>query len=271
MKLRLWTWAAAQLAALAGIAFWAVVLIQVERAVSIQRSAPAAAREATASASLPATLPTAPEPVPSAKTKAKPRTQQNRNLTWADFKRGIVEIARRLPPWAFPLIWFAKVAGIALYLLQIPFTYSVRRLDYELRWYAVTDRSLRIRAGIVAVQESTLSFANVQQVVVSQGPLQRLLGLADVRVQSAGGGGDAREGKGRGDSLHTAVFHGVDNATEIRDLILDRLRLFRASGLGDPEEAKAHLASSPLASSSAVTAAHELLAEARALRRTLQP
>jgi membrane protein YdbS with pleckstrin-like domain len=275
LRLRLWLWAAAQVAALAGIVFWTVVLLQVESAASAQRAARAAAREAAAAAppaTPPATQPAAPAPAPPAKAKAPKRSRQNRNLTWADFKQSIVELALRLPPWAFPLIWFAKVAGIALYLAQIPFTYALRRLDYELRWYAVTDRSLRIRAGIVAVQESTLSFANVQQVVVSQGPLQRLLGLGDVRVQSAGGGGgDAHEGKGHGDSLHTAVFHGVDNAAEIRDLILDRLRLFRASGLGDPDEAHAEalIAAAVPGPARAVEAARELLAEARALRRAL--
>ncbi|MBL9202910.1 MAG: PH domain-containing protein [Opitutaceae bacterium] len=263
LKLRLWTWGFAQAAALAGIMFWAVVLIEVERAADAQRAARAAAREASRDAA-PAAEPTAPPP---GKTKAKSRARPNRNLTWPIFKQSVVEIVLRLPSWAFPLIWFAKVAGIALYLVQIPFTYAVRRLDYELRWYAVTDRSLRIRAGIVAVQESTLSFANIQQVVISQGPLQRLLGLADVRVQSAGGGGDAHEGKGHGDSLHTAVFHAVDNAPEIRDLILDRLRLFRASGVGDPDE-PAH-AQVPPASGAALAAAAELLAEARALRREL--
>ncbi len=266
LKLRLWTWVAAQLAALAGILFWAFVLVEVERAAETQRAARAAAREA-APVVAPATDPAAPPP---AKTKAKTRPRQNRNLTWPVFKQAIVEVALRLPPWAFPLIWFAKVAGIALYLAQIPFTYALRRLDYELRWYAVTDRSLRIRAGIVAVQESTLSFANIQQVVISQGPLQRLLGLADVQVQSAGGGGDAHEGKGGGDSLHTAVFHAVDNAPEVRDLILERLRLFRASGLGDPEESHAEFPPvSVLPSEAALAAARELLAETRALRQAL--
>ncbi len=269
LKLRLWTWAAAQLAALAGIVFWTVVLIQVEGAASAQRAAQAAAPlTALPAASNPTAEPTAtpsPKSDPKAARKRAPRVRIN---SWVAFKQGIVDVALRLPPWAFPLIWFAKVAGISLYLVQIPFTYAVRRLDYELRWYAVTDRSLRIRSGIVAVQESTLSFANIQQVVVSQGPLQRLLGLADVRVQSAGGGGgDAHEGKGGGDSLHTAVFHAVDNASDIRDLILDRLRCFRASGLGDPEEAHAELAPAAPALSGAVTAARELLAEARALRR----
>jgi uncharacterized membrane protein YdbT with pleckstrin-like domain len=149
-----------------------------------------------------------------------------------------------------------------------------------MRWYVVTDRSLRIRTGVWSVQESTMSFANLQQVEVSQGPLQRLLGLADVKVQSAGGS-DNPHGKPQ-DDLHTGHFHGVDNAHEIRDLIQDRLRRYRESGLGDPEEAR-HAAQAAAAREHAATltagsaptdadvlaAARELAAEAKALRVAL--
>jgi uncharacterized membrane protein YdbT with pleckstrin-like domain len=174
-----------------------------------------------------------------------------------------------------------KIAGFTLYLVQIPLTYAVRRLDFEMRWYVVTDRSLRIRTGVWSVQELTMSFANLQQVVVTQGPLQRLLGLADVRVQSAGGGSSAPGQHQRDQSLHTGHFHGVEHASEIRDLILERLRRFRESGLGDPDEAR-HL--HPPASSAAgaasragtgggpelLAAARELRDEARALRAALR-
>jgi uncharacterized membrane protein YdbT with pleckstrin-like domain len=120
------------------------------------------------------------------------------------------------------------------------------------------------------MQESTMSFANLQQVEVRQGPIQRLLGIADVIVQSAGGGGGAGHEKGEGhDSLHTGTFHGVDNAQEIRDLILERLRLFRQAGLGDPDEQPATetvAAPATVDTSDVRAAAQELLAEARALR-----
>jgi hypothetical protein len=199
---------------------------------------------------------------------------------WTGFKRGLVEIALRLPDWAFPLLWIIKISGFALFLGQIPFTYMLRRLDYELRWYIVTDRSLRIRTGLISLQESTMSFANLQQVEVQQNPIQRLLGLADVHVQSAGGGSGGHD-SGRGpevDSLHTGIFHSVDNATEIRDLILERLRQFRQTGLGDPDEHQDHVAAGgpatgepphEPATDATLAAAHELLAEARALRQAL--
>jgi hypothetical protein len=101
-----------------------------------------------------------------------------------------------------------------------------------------------------------------------------LLGIADVRVQSAGGG-EPEHGAGAGDSLHTGVFHGVDNASQIRDLILERLRQFRAAGLGDPDDAQttASVVTTPAipvnVDSDVLAAGSAVLEEARALRRTI--
>jgi membrane protein YdbS with pleckstrin-like domain len=183
----------------------------------------------------------------------------------------------RTPGWVFTLILLFESIGILIFIGQFLATLVAVRLEYEQHWYIVTDRSLRIRTGLFRVQESTMSFANLQQVQVSQGPLQRLLGLADVRVQSAGGGGAEEHKPGADASLHTGVFHSVANAPEIRDLILDRLRQFRATGLGDPDEAALaaggvappRLAAAPATAADALLAARELLAEATALRRTL--
>ena len=205
----------------------------------------------------------------------KPDRKRTRIGGWNGFIQIFVQLALVLPPWAFPIIWGLKIVTLAGFLLQLPLTYAIRRLDFEMRWYVVTDRSLRIRTGVWSVQESTMSFANLQQVEVSQGPLQRLLGLADVKVQSAGGS-DNPHGKPQ-DDLHTGYFHGVDNAHEIRDLIQDRLRRYRDSGLGDPEEARrAVTGAAPVSAEAAASidadvlaAARELATEARALRVAL--
>lgn len=188
---------------------------------------------------------------------------------WIAYKQMLVEFALMLPEGGFGILWGLKIIGFGLYLLQIPITYAVVRLDYEMRWYMVTDRSLRLRHGVWKVSESTMSFANVQNVLVTQGPLQRLLGLGDVKVQSAGGGGSEKHHhQRRGEDMHVGLFHSVTNAPEIRDLIADRLRRFRETGLGDPDEHH----SAPVAHTSTPTpadalgAARELLTEARALR-----
>lgn len=204
----------------------------------------------------------------------KPVRAKHQNIKSAD---DLVRLLAKIPPRWFFLVWAFELLGLLSYLAQLVLTYVSLRLDYELRWYVVTDRSLRIRTGLWSVQEMTMSFANLQQVVTSQGPLQRLLGIADVRVQSAGGGGGATHGQqAHGQSLHTGYFHGVDNAAEVRDLILARLRQFRESGLGDPDEhrqAAVAITGNPSAivsENDAVVAARELLAEARELRHALR-
>lgn len=263
-KLRLARWGLGQVGALLGIVASVIFLGRLEVSVAAEKarlgdSAPAAsvARPATEVGS----ASTTPKDPSAAASKLSPSQRGRRALSRA---------SERTPDWLLPLLKFLEFVGILTYLAQIPFTFALVRLDFELRWYMVTDRSLRIRAGIATMRESTMSFANLQQVIVTQGPLERLLGIADVQVQSAGGGSVSHE-KGAGDSLHTGVFHGVENANEIRDLILDRLRRYRESGLGDPDDPVAGPSDPAVAPATApaLIAAREVLAEARALRQQL--
>ena len=103
----------------------------------------------------------------------------------------------------------------------------------------VTDRSLRVREGVLTVREMTVNFANIQNIAISQGPIQRALGIADLRVDTAGGGGAAsspHHGHQPSENLHTAWFRGINNAGEVRQLIQQRLGLLKGAGLGDQED-----------------------------------
>lgn len=145
-----------------------------------------------------------------------------------------------MPPTVGRFVSLFEALAWITFLVQIPFTYMVRRLDYELRWYIVTDRSLRIREGVTTIREKTMTFANLQNMNIHQGPIQRLLKIADVEVRTAGGGGGwlklGKQESSSHDELHVAYFRGVDNAAEIRDLVRERVRHHRDSGLGDPDE-----------------------------------
>lgn len=170
-----------------------------------------------------------------------------------------------------PLAIFELVA-IGLLLVQALVSYAVIRIDWEMRWYMTTDRSVRIREGTWSVREKTLTLTNVQNVQVVQNPLQRLLGIADVKVRTAGGGDrTSSEGHGEGEQaklLHIAVFRHVEDAPAIRDLILDRLRSAKSAGLGDPDDEE-HAESAPETRSAALEAAGDLLAAARELREAI--
>ena len=147
-------------------------------------------------------------------------------------------------------------------LLHALFSFALLRLDFEKRWYLVTNRSLRIREGLINVREMTVMFANIQNVSIMQGPIQRALGIADLKVETAGGGGTHSDQKQLGPNLHTAWFRGIDNASEVRQLIQDRLRALKDSGLGHHEE------SLHAPSPQTLDALRAVHAEARALRES---
>lgn len=171
-------------------------------------------------------------------------------------------VARKLPPNGWVTGWAViEFLAIAFLLASLPFSFYIQRLNYRMRWYIVTDRSLRIRSGIWSVEELTMTYANIQDITVTAGPLQGLLGLADLEVRSAGGS-RVTGPHGTVTSQHAARFEGVDNAQAIRDLIVERLRRYRDAGLGDPDHP-------PAPTHDPHQSALRVLAEARALRASI--
>ena len=183
-------------------------------------------------------------------------------LAWGTGVAAASVVLLAIGPWylllVVPLVGFAVVKAAILY--------AATRLDYEFRWYVLTDRSLLIRQGVWTVREICLTFANVQNVYVKQGPLQRWFGFSNVEVDTAGGGGKKKEEKEF--DPHRAVLRGLADPQPVRDLILDLLRRHRAAGLGDPDD---HVAA-PQAATPGLNPAllDEILAEARLLRTGLE-
>lgn len=176
--------------------------------------------------------------------------------------------ARSVPFGYFGLV---EQVFLLLFVAQLPFSFMLLRLDFEMRWYMLTDRSLRIRHGVVRVSEQTMTFANVQNITVRQNPLQRLFGVYTLAVRAAGGGGGQSDA-GAGSDTREAQFEGIADAEEIRDLIRERIRSYRDAGLGDPDEPPplqpARLPAGD-GQGTAEAAADRLLVEMRALREVL--
>jgi uncharacterized membrane protein YdbT with pleckstrin-like domain len=165
------------------------------------------------------------------------------------------------------LLYAIESLAVIGFVTELVFSLLLVKLDFEQRWYIMTDRSLRVREGLVRLHEKTMTFANVQNVSVRQGPLERVLGIANVEVRSAGGGHTETEpGKDHGGDLHIAYFRGVASAELIRTAILERLRTFRDSGLGDPDDVVAIESGED---DSLLAPAQELALEARELRLAL--
>ena len=175
----------------------------------------------------------------------------------------------RIPTGGFAnlttIFWVLEAFAIATFVAQAAARLVLLRIDIDQRWYLVSDRSLRIREGIVNLKEKTMTFANIQNVRIEQGPLQRMLGIADVQVRTAGGGGKAsnEEEHAAGKDMHIGYFRGVANASAIRDAVLERLRNQTDSGLGDPDDVSER-------PDSLMEAARTLAVEAAALRTAAQ-
>ncbi|MDY7093882.1 MAG: PH domain-containing protein [Acidobacteriota bacterium] len=189
------------------------------------------------------------------------------------------ELTEGLPDWfaASPLRFIELIEFIALgfFAIQAVTSGLLLKLGWELRWYMVGDECLRIREGLWKVKEQTMTISKIQNMSVRQNPLQKLLGIEDLEIHTAGGGakssGDGDEDKG----LHVGHFRGIENGAELRAQIRARMARSRGSGLGDegdhhlqPMESSATLAGST-GGAETLAAARELLDESRRLRGAL--
>jgi hypothetical protein len=116
-----------------------------------------------------------------------------------------------------------------------------------------------------------MTVANIQNLSIRRGPLQKLLGIADLEVHTAGGGKSAssHEPGKASTNLHVGRFRGIENAPALRDRIEASLRRHRDGGLGDPDEAHhdgTEAGSAASGPSPLLLAAEELRREAGALR-----
>lgn len=138
------------------------------------------------------------------------------------------------------LLFTVPIIGIILtipiwVIMIVPdiIAYIAIHLRYDTTWYVLSDRSMRIRRGIWTIHETTITYDNIQNVSIRQGPVQRYFGISDVLVETAGGG--ASSGKAEGTSVvgHSGLLEGIGNAEEVRGLILTKWRSSRSTGLGD--------------------------------------
>lgn len=133
----------------------------------------------------------------------------------------------------FPLMGII-IAPLAWAIIILPdiVAYIAIHLRYDTTWYVLSDRSMRIRRGIWTIHETTITYENIQNVSVKQGPVQRYFGIADVLVETAGGG--ASTGREGGTVVgHFGLLEGISNAEEIRGLILAKWGASRSAGVGD--------------------------------------
>jgi hypothetical protein len=67
-----------------------------------------------------------------------------------------------MPEWAAISVRVLESLVFVAFTVSAVLTFFSHRLNYVLRWYMVTDRSLRIRSGVFNMQELSMTFSNIQ-------------------------------------------------------------------------------------------------------------
>lgn len=93
--------------------------------------------------------------------------------------------------WA-NFLWIAAVVGAVVLLLNW--------IVWRRFTYGVGAREIVIESGVFSRNRRSIPFERIQDVDIERGPLERLLGLAKVRIETGGAGGD----EGTLDSLSVA-------------------------------------------------------------------
>ncbi len=68
---------------------------------------------------------------------------------------------------------------------------------------------------------------------IAQGPVERLFDISTLIVETAGGGSNEKNPHVKS---HQAILRGIENAKEIRDMIISILQQQKRAGLGDPDD-----------------------------------
>jgi len=139
-----------------------------------------------------------------------------------------------------PETWYTiylaiEAIAVIAFAVQALATWIALRWNYERRFYVLTDRCLRIQEGTWTFRERTFTLSRLQQVGLQQNPLQRLLGLSDIVVSTAGGGSKskAEEGGGEEESLHAGHLRGLFDPIPVREHLVARMKAHLDGGLGD--------------------------------------
>jgi putative membrane protein len=159
---------------------------------------------------------------------------------------------------ALPLVIFlfsgrdtGELIGFGVISVFLIITIVVRAYGWWRFTYTLSPQGIRVLSGLFERQDRLMPYERIQSVDLREGLLERFFGVAQVRIESAAGGGDA-------DIVLGAVSRA--QAAELRDVLL-----FRRATTGDvssdgvPVEVSATPAAAPLAEPILTVSTRQLL------------
>jgi putative membrane protein len=109
----------------------------------------------------------------------------------------LVTLIKQLPEMLLPMVGvvaFARDEGLGTLLLAVGGLFAVFLAFRVLAWwrftYTLLPNEMYIESGIVSRKRRSIPWDRVQDVEIERGPIARVLGLAKVKLETGGSGGD---------------------------------------------------------------------------------
>ena len=137
--------------------------------------------------------------------------------TWATFYAVVFDVFPILSFWfAISMIfwWLPVMVGIPLY---------IRNIEYSVISKAGTTMpEIYVKKGLINITRKHVPFRTITNISSRAGPIDRMLGIGTVEIQTAGFSGGASGQGGPEEKLEGITFY-----EEVRDFVLQELRRFR--------------------------------------------
>lgn len=109
-------------------------------------------------------------------------TDRSPVLAEAEIMPGVV----RYHLWGVAIMMTVTVVGILLLPIGLPLAHFLIKRYYERLEVVLTRRDLKVRRGILNVEQKSIPLEKITDLAVYQGPLMRLFDLKGIRVETAG-------------------------------------------------------------------------------------
>jgi uncharacterized membrane protein YdbT with pleckstrin-like domain len=114
--------------------------------------------------------------------------------------------------------------SLAVILFFVIFIFIWANLSYRFYKYELTDDGFRKESGVIYKKYVTIPYDRIQNVDINRGIVARILGLSDLKIQTAGLGGTyAAEGRLPGLSK--------EDAEKLRDELINQIKKSKNQGL----------------------------------------
>lgn len=142
---------------------------------------------------------------------------ENNGATWATFYAIVYDVFPILSFWfviSMVFWWLPIMVGIPLY---------IRNIEYSVISKAGTTMpEIYTKKGLINITRKHVPFRTITNIASRAGPIDRLLGIGTVEIQTAGFSGGSTGQGGPEEKIEGVVFY-----EEVRDYILQELRKFR--------------------------------------------